>query len=60
MYHLRRRELFNAVKTKFKNWKQYQATVRELSALSSRELKDLGITRDEIQSIAKQHSMMNL
>lgn len=52
--------MFNAVKTKFKNWKQYQATVRELSALSSRELKDLGITRDEIQSIAKQHAMMNL
>lgn len=32
----------------------YRETVKELSALSTRELSDLGIARCEIQSIARE------
>lgn len=38
---------------KYKTWKRYNNTVRELSRLSNRELTDLGIHRSEIASVAR-------
>jgi uncharacterized protein YjiS (DUF1127 family) len=38
-----------------RSWREYGATVRELSSLSDRELADLGITRSEIPHIAFEH-----
>jgi uncharacterized protein YjiS (DUF1127 family) len=35
---------------------RYRATVRELSLLSNRELDDLGISRFQIDSIAREHA----
>ncbi len=38
---------------KIKSWHRYRESVRELSRLSDRELTDLGITRVEIEFVAK-------
>ncbi len=38
---------------KFKDWRAYRRTVSELSALSNRELSDLGISRSDIPFIAR-------
>jgi uncharacterized protein YjiS (DUF1127 family) len=46
--------MFEALKSRVSNWKRYNRTVSELSALSNRELADLGIVRADIQSIARQ------
>ena len=43
--------MFKFIKNKIAENKTYN----ELSRLSNRELNDLGITRDEIRNIAKQH-----
>ncbi|MEQ1936747.1 DUF1127 domain-containing protein [Mesorhizobium sp. CN5-321] len=37
----------------YKNWRRYNQTVRELSRLNSRELNDLGITRSDIERVAR-------
>jgi uncharacterized protein YjiS (DUF1127 family) len=37
-------------------WAAYQQTVRELNALDTRQLSDLGITRTDIQRIARDHA----
>lgn len=37
-----------------RNWRQYRTTVSELNSLSARELSDLGISRSEIQFVARQ------
>ena len=37
----------------FQNWRRYRETVNELSRLSNRELSDLGITRADIDGIAR-------
>ena len=39
--------------TKFQAWRQYRASVRELSRLTDRELSDLGIGRADIEFVAK-------
>lgn len=36
----------------YRRYKMYRQTVRELAALSDRELNDLGIARSSIRSIA--------
>ena len=36
------------------SWRRYRVAVAELSQLSDRELSDLGITRPEIHSVARQ------
>lgn len=40
----------------FIKFKAYNQTVRELRSLDDRALADLGITRAEIQEIAKKHA----
>ena len=37
----------------FNNWRKYRQTVTELGRMSSRELRDLGIDRDNIRSVAR-------
>ncbi|MDH3196196.1 MAG: DUF1127 domain-containing protein [Hyphomicrobiales bacterium] len=39
---------------RFRNWRRYRLTVRELQRLSARELDDLGISRGDIDRIARQ------
>ncbi len=43
--------------SKFRAHIRYHETVRELSVLSNRELDDLGITRFQIESVARQHAV---
>ena len=44
---------FATIATKIQKWRQYRASVRELSRLSDRELNDLGIGRADIEYVAK-------
>jgi uncharacterized protein YjiS (DUF1127 family) len=37
----------------FSNWRKYRETVNELDRMSNRELGDLGITRENIRSVAR-------
>ncbi|WP_275785137.1 DUF1127 domain-containing protein [Pararhizobium gei] len=37
----------------FNNWRKYRQTVTELGRMSSRELRDLGIDRADIQTVAR-------
>ena len=37
----------------YRNWRRYRDTVSELSRLSNRELSDLGISRGDIQFVAR-------
>jgi len=45
--------MFEVLKTRITAWKRYNRTVSELSALSNRDLADLGISRSDIQRIAR-------
>ncbi|MCM2292212.1 DUF1127 domain-containing protein [Allorhizobium sp. BGMRC 0089] len=38
---------------KLNNWRKYRQTVSELGRMSDRELRDLGIGRDDIHSVAR-------
>ena len=44
------------VLSKIRNYFQYRETVAELSRLTDRELDDLGISRYDIESVARQGS----
>lgn len=44
------------IRKTLQKWAAYQQTVRELNALGSRELNDLGITRGDIERIARDHA----
>ncbi len=44
------------IRETFKKWTAYQQTVRELAALDNRQLNDLGISRSDIQKIARDHA----
>ena len=37
----------------YRNWRRYRDTVSELNRLSNRELNDLGISRGDIQFVAR-------
>jgi uncharacterized protein YjiS (DUF1127 family) len=37
----------------FNNWRKYRQTVTELDRMTTRELRDLGIERSEIKSVAR-------
>jgi uncharacterized protein YjiS (DUF1127 family) len=41
---------------KFSAWRRYREAVRELSDLTNRELSDIGIAREEIYAIAREHA----
>lgn len=45
---------FDALATRFKQYRLYRQTVEGLSGLSTRELNDLGIHRADIRRIAKE------
>lgn len=45
-----------SIRKTLKKWAAYQETVRELNALGNRELNDLGITRTDIDRIARDHA----
>jgi uncharacterized protein YjiS (DUF1127 family) len=44
----------NRLVTSYRAWRKYRETYNELMRLSSRDLADLGISRAEIPSIARQ------
>jgi len=44
------------IRQTFKKWQAYQQTVRELASLDNRQLNDLGISRGDIQKIARDHA----
>ena len=44
------------VLSKIRNYVRYRETVAELSRLSDRELDDLGISRFEIDGVARTHA----
>jgi uncharacterized protein YjiS (DUF1127 family) len=42
--------------SRFRRWRRYRETVRELQSLSGRELRDLGIQRSDIGRLAREAS----
>ncbi len=42
--------------SKIRAYMRYRETVRELSILTDRELDDLGISRFEIENVAREHA----
>ena len=44
------------IRKTLKKWAAYQQTVRELAALDNRQLNDLGISRADIQKVARDHA----
>ena len=44
------------IRQTLKRWASYQQTVRELAALDTRQLNDLGINRADIGKVARQHA----
>ncbi|KIC07892.1 hypothetical protein RA19_22515 [Leisingera sp. ANG-M1] len=51
--------LLDALLVKFVRYRLYRQTVNELSALSGRELADLGLNRSEIKRVAYQAAYEN-
>ena len=43
---------------RYRRWRRYRETVRELQGLSSRELIDLGIVRTDIGRLAREASRL--
>jgi len=48
----REEETMNIART-INNWRKYRQTVSELGRMSDRELRDLGIGRDDIRRVAR-------
>jgi uncharacterized protein YjiS (DUF1127 family) len=48
-----RKGIIMNVARSFNNWRKYRQTVTELGRMTPRELRDLGIDRADIQSIAR-------
>ncbi|SHM70994.1 DUF1127 domain-containing protein [Roseibium suaedae] len=48
--------MFTNVARKYQSWKRFRNTYDELSQLSNRELSDLGISRGDIMSLARNAS----
>jgi uncharacterized protein YjiS (DUF1127 family) len=44
------------IRKTLRKWAAYQQTVRELGALDNRQLNDLGISRTDIQRVARDHA----
>jgi uncharacterized protein YjiS (DUF1127 family) len=43
---------------RYRRWRRYRETVRELSNLSANELKDLGIHRGDISRLAREATQL--
>lgn len=41
------------IKQAYSNWRRYRQTVNELSRMSDRELNDLGLSRSDIELVAR-------
>jgi uncharacterized protein YjiS (DUF1127 family) len=48
----------NSIYNRYRRWRRYRETVRELQNLSSHELKDLGIHRGDIGRLAREASRL--
>jgi uncharacterized protein YjiS (DUF1127 family) len=48
----------NKLYNRYRRWRRYRATVRELQSLSGRDLNDLGISRGEIDRLAREASRL--
>ncbi len=44
----------NTIYDRYRRWRRYRETVRELEGLSGRELQDLGIQRTDIGRLARE------
>ncbi len=44
----------NKLVTSYRNWRSYRETYNELMRLSNRDLADMGISRGDIPTIARQ------
>ncbi|MDF3414140.1 DUF1127 domain-containing protein [Sulfitobacter sp. M57] len=51
---------FQNIVTSYKQHRLYRETFNELSALSNRELADLGLNRSNLQQIARESSRITL
>ncbi|MBO6757152.1 MAG: DUF1127 domain-containing protein [Roseibium sp.] len=49
--------MFGTVVQKYNNWVSYRRTMDELSRLSNRELSDLGISRSDIEFVARRNKV---
>ena len=45
------------ISEKLQAWRRFRDTVRELSRFSDRELADIGISRGDIEKVARQAAM---
>ena len=48
----------NSIMNRYRRWRRYRDTFRELNSLTTRELDDLGITRYDIGRVAREASRM--
>ena len=48
----------NSFYSRYRQWRRYRETVRELQTLSPHELKDLGIQRGDISRLAREASRL--
>lgn len=48
----------NTLIQRYRRWRRYRDTVRELQVLSARELTDLGIHRADISRLAREASLL--
>lgn len=46
--------MFTTIRSRYNRWQRYNRTVRELNGLSNRDLADLGLTRFDIERIARE------
>lgn len=48
----------NPIFDRYRRWRRYRETVRELQSLTTRELTDLGIHRGDIGRLAREASVL--
>jgi uncharacterized protein YjiS (DUF1127 family) len=58
MKTMRRNTASNTLYGRYRRWRRYRETVRELQGLSSRELTDLGILPADIPRLAREASRL--
>jgi uncharacterized protein YjiS (DUF1127 family) len=46
--------MFTTIRDRFNRWQRYSRTTRELSNLTNRDLADLGLTRFDIERVARE------